>query len=157
MITSLAQIIAVRPRWLTLGTASHRAGLDGLPEVFKARIFSMRANRPSFRSRYEKDELSACRDAVKIASSLATQERILRFGQLPVHLRKKEVSGLSSYRSLFFEHACVLARHYVTNPDLIATEHGIFCYLSGCHESGCASIQNLDIQVVPPKRFEARA
>jgi hypothetical protein len=141
-----------------LATVFHRAGLDGLPDVFKARITSMRGNSDVFASRYEKDELNACWDAVRIASILGTRERIANFGRLPVQQREKQIRGLSAYKSLSFDHACILACHYVTDPDLVATEHGIFCYLFGCYVSGCQSLLTPETDVIlPSKRLGATA
>jgi len=120
------------------------AAYDALPDVFKQRIDWFRAHNDRFRQDYEPYEMSACTDAVRLASWAREQddpaEAITRFQKLDYDEQRRTVPDLAYDRHSgnSFGFAVVLAHHYVTDERLVYLEHGAMTPLVGCEQYGCA-------------------
>lgn len=111
---------------------------DALPEQFRRRILSYRLSNPDFRWRYESYEMSCCEDAVRIAAALKTPAAIVDFTGLTWEEQKHRVPDLwDGHSGNSFGFAVRLAWLYVTDPELVAREHGALAVLVGCEEYGC--------------------
>ncbi len=115
------------------------ARYDGLPAVFKKRLDRFRINNPDFRVEFESYELFACDEAIKIAEALGTAERVNAFSAMDYEEQKRAVPSLDDGHSNNTLGCAVrLAYQYLTNPELVAQEHGAMAYLVGCKEYGCS-------------------
>lgn len=115
--------------------------VNALPQPFKTRITEFRNWKPeTWKYDFEPYELFTCEQAVEIATALKTPEEISRFHKLDFTEQKKIVLALSDDHSgNTFGAACLLARIYLTKPELIPSVHGALCPLVGCEDYGCAA------------------
>lgn len=119
------------------------ADFEALPEPFRRRIAGFRENTPDFRWKFEGYEMSVCKDAVKIAGwaqehpFLEADKAVEWFHELSWEKQNGEVEGLyDGHSGNSFGAAVRLAHRYVTNPELVALDHGALCGLVGCEEYG---------------------
>lgn len=109
-----------------------------LPDVFQRRISWFRAWNPNFRWKHEAYELSACVDAVKIATAMKTPKGVESFRKMKYETQRAKVPDLyDGHSGNSFSVACRLAWLYLTNPILVVAEHGAMTPLTGCEEYGC--------------------
>lgn len=108
-----------------------------LPEVFQRRLDRFREHNKDFRWDLEPYELFVCEEAVKIAKHLKTEAAIVAWKDLSWEKQKKQVPIDDGHSGNTFGCACLLARLYVTKPDLVAQAHGALTPLVGCKEYGC--------------------
>ena len=108
-----------------------------LPDCFKKRIDRFRANNPRFRIDYESYELFCCTQAVEIANSLKTADKIQGFMKLNWKQQEILVPKLSDGHSgNTFGCACRLAYLYLTNPENVSKLHGSLSPLVGSKDFG---------------------
>jgi hypothetical protein len=118
-----------------------RAELDAryatLPPVFQRRIDRFRRNDPDFRWGSEGYEMSCAVDAVKIAAWARTPERVKEYHDLAWKEQQAAIPDIfQGHSGNSFAFACRLAHHYLTDPELVAQEHGALCILNGCDGDG---------------------
>ena len=83
-------------------------------------------------------DMACCVSAVKIADKLKTKDDITNFYNMDCKQQEKLIPGITGYHSgNSFGMACLLAKMYVTKPELIPMYHGAMCGLVGCKEYGC--------------------
>lgn len=141
------------------GKSEFDARIAVLPEVFRERIEAFRERRDDFGPRFEAYELFCCEQAVALATWALDQ-----FPQVPQDDRTEEKrAGLaeatidiwnaldyelqrSQFPGLSDEHSgnthgamVVLAKVYLTEPELVPQMHGALCPLVGCAGYGCWS------------------
>lgn len=127
--------------------ADYDAQYDGLPDVFKRRIDRFRANNPDFRWRFEPYELSCCVDAVKIAAHCEDTQTLDAFYDLAWDDQKAAIPDLfDGHSGNSFGMACRLAHHYLTQPALVALDHGALANLVGCEEYGCPPVSEEEMR-----------
>jgi hypothetical protein len=118
------------------------ARVAALPDCFRQRIERFRRNNPDFYWKFERYEMSACVDAVRIADALRDKpdpiEALNDFHALPWERQKAAVPDLDDGHSgNTFGMACRLAHHYLTDPRLVFAEHAAISALVGCEDAGC--------------------
>jgi hypothetical protein len=112
--------------------------IASLPDVFQQRIKRFQGNNPDFCWKYETYELFTCEQAIIIADTLKTDKKIINFIKLPYEKQKKKVPKLDDGHSgNTFGCACLLARVYVNQPELVPKMHGAMSPLVGCLGYGC--------------------
>lgn len=113
---------------------------DSLPRSFQKRLDTFRRNNPDFRWDMEAYEMSVCKDAVRIAETLKTEEAIAAFYELSWEQQLERVPGLfEGHSGNSFGAACLLARLYLRDSKLVEIAHGALCSLVGCKDYGCAA------------------
>ena len=117
--------------------------MAALPKPFRDRIQGFRNWKPeTWKYNFEAYELFTCEQAVEIAKSLKSPEEIQKFYKQSFEDQKKRVPVLSDEHSgNTFGTACLLAKIYLTNPDLITQAHGALCPLVGCDDYGCFAVR----------------
>jgi hypothetical protein len=110
---------------------------EELPVEFQNRIKRFRNNNPSYRYDYEAGELYVCREAVKIATALKTESEINRFRTMSVEAQRKLVGLDDGHSGNTIGCAALLAKLYVTKPELVEKIHGWACPIVGCQKYGC--------------------
>lgn len=114
------------------------ADYESLPDFFKKRIDKFRENNPDFRVDYEDYEMFCCKEAIKIASSCKTPEKVKEFRELKTFEEQKamvpDIDGGHSGNT--FGCAISLAYHYLSNPENIVKHHGALAPLVGSKEYG---------------------
>lgn len=114
---------------------SNNKRISKLPKEFQDRINGFRQN-PEWGPEYEGYELFTCEEAVFLANYCKTIDGLKEFRELPFD--KQVEAGLGDGHSGHtFSCACVLARLFIENPELVAKYHGAMCTLVGCKEYGC--------------------
>lgn len=117
-----------------------------LPEPFRRRIETFRRTNPNFRWQYELYELAVCLDALRIAEYISTNLAELSNAGIEVYLErflelsrddqlKAGIEETHTEHSVAF--AARLARRWLTDPGLVAAEHGALCDIVGCADYGC--------------------
>jgi len=111
---------------------------DGLPDFFQKRIDKFRRNNPDFRYKYESYEMFCCKEAVKIADTLKTQEVLERWAKLDWAEQKQMVDIDDGHSGNTFGCAVYLARLYLSEyPENVIELHGAMAPLVGSEEYGC--------------------
>ena len=124
--------------------------VNALPEPFKTRILDFRAYNPNWAYEYEPYELFVCEQAVAIADALKDVAKIVEFHKSDSAKQKEMVPALSDDHSgNTFGAACLLARCYLSNPDLVPKMHGALCPLVGCKSYGCFAARNKSNEIEP--------
>ena len=108
-----------------------------LPSEFQRRIDRFRKGNPEFRIDYEAYEMSVCVDAVKIANTLKTKEKIEEFSNMKYENQRQLVDFSDGHSGNSFSFALLLAKLYVSKPELVEKYHGALTPLVGCKEYGC--------------------
>jgi len=108
-----------------------------LPPEFQLRIDRFRKGNPEFRIDYEAYEMSVCVDAVKIANTLKTKEKIEEFSNMKYEDQRQLVDFSDGHSGNSFSFALLLAKLYVSKPELVEKYHGALTPLVGCKEYGC--------------------
>ena len=108
-----------------------------LPPEFQRRIDRFRKGNPEFRIDYEAYEMSVCVDAVKIANTLKTKEKIEEFSNMKYEDQRQLVDFSDGHSGNSFSFALLLAKLYVSKPELVEKYHGALTPLVGCKEYGC--------------------
>lgn len=121
----------------------HKAELDktyeSLPPEFRARIDRFRAKREGFRVSHEAYEMFCCEDAVKMANTLKTVEKLREYRDAKNEDQKKMVPDVDyvNHSGNTFGAACLLADLYLKAPKMVKYFHGSLATLTGCEEYGC--------------------
>jgi len=106
---------------------------ESLPQLFKDRIDKFRKDNPKFRVDYEAYELFTCTEAVKIAETLKTGEKIREFSEC--NDRWSMVPDLDhGHSGNTMGMATRLAFLYVEHPDFITEAAGALAPLVGSRE-----------------------
>lgn len=126
------------------------ASFATLPEVFRDRIEKFRLTKPDWRWQYESYEMSACVDAVKIASTLEGEvvsqalsnnelwDKIKEITDLSWSQIKERIPGVSDAHSgNSWAVACMLAYYSLTDPWMVVAAHGAMTPIVGCVDYGC--------------------
>jgi hypothetical protein len=109
-----------------------------LPLEFQDRLNIFENNNPLFRRDFEPYELMVCEQAVAMAARFPTPGRLKAFHKADWEKQKEmfpELDGGHSGNS--FGASVNLAGLFLTNPDLVAKQHGAMCPLVGCKDYGC--------------------
>lgn len=102
-----------------------------LPEVFQQRIHKFQ-DAPLFREDLEGYELFVCQEAVAIATRLKTERKLLIWYRLSYTHQRQFMPELSdSHSGNSFGMSVVLARAYLTNPELVPKIYGALAPLVG--------------------------
>ncbi len=112
------------------------AQYEALPPIFQKRIDKFRRNNPDFRWEFEGYEMFTCTEAVKIAETLKTDEKIREWIQLPWEEQNAIVDIDSDHSGNTFGMAGSLARMYVTNESYVEKAHGSLSVLVGSEAYG---------------------
>lgn len=113
------------------------AQYDALPEVFRKRIDRFRSNNPDFRKDYEDYELFCCEQAVLIAETLKTPEKVKEFSKMDWDSQMKHIPDLDDGHSgNTFGCAINLAYQYLNDADLVSKMHGALAPLVGSEKYG---------------------
>lgn len=136
------------------GRAALDAQYETLPDVFKQRIDRFRANNPDFRVEYEGYEMFCCTEAVKLATYLATPERMAHYTSLATqetfssdnarwHREWEEQKAIDKAAGISDGHsgnthgaAVALASWYLNRPEIVPQMHGALSPLVGSKEYG---------------------
>ena len=121
---------------------------DSLPLVFQERISRFRDNNPNFRWEYESYELFTCLEAVKIANTLKTADKIDEFcneSYLKQLLLIPEISKDHSGNT--FGAACFLSKLFLMDSNKVKIAHGALCPLVGCKKYGCFSTEKINEEI----------
>lgn len=114
------------------------AKVAALPQVFQDRIQKFRNTNPNFRRDYETYEVFCCEEAVLIANTLKTPEKVDDFYKASWDEKKKVVPDLDDGHSgNTFGTACLLAKFWLENEELVKKAHGALSPLVGCKDYGC--------------------
>lgn len=122
--------------------AENKAQMDeqynALPECFKKRIDRFRDNNPRFRIDYESYELFCCEQAIAIAKSCKTPEKIQMFAKTDdFKKQRKMVPDISDGHSgNTFGCAVKLAYLYLMEPENVSKIHGSLSPLVGSKDFG---------------------
>ena len=109
-----------------------------LSKVFQNRIDVFRKNNPDFRWQHEAYEIFCNEQTLEITKVLKTADEIDKFQELKWEKQKELVPSLSNGHSgNTFGFSIMMAKVYVTNPELIEKQHGALCVLVGCKNYGC--------------------
>jgi hypothetical protein len=110
-----------------------------LPEEFRRRIHRFLLTTKEWGAEFGGYELFCCSEAVKIAGALKTDEAIVAFAKASNEEQKRMVPGGSfdEHSGNTFGTSALLARAYVTRPELLSKHHGALCPLVGCKQYGC--------------------
>jgi len=103
--------------------------------VFRQRIKKFTLTKPDWE--HAPYEVFCCREAVKIAKTLKTAEKVREFKDLDVDEQYKTVKLAKGHSGNTFGMSVVLAYDYLSNPDAVILEHGALTVLIGCPEYGC--------------------
>lgn len=129
------EILANRKAKFAQSKETYLERISKLPEVFQKRFDRFRAGNQDFDWEYGEYELMACEEAVIIADTLKSPDKIKTFGEdgdcSAVPNLSKGHSGNS------FAVARRLAYLYLENPEMVSTDHGALAYMVGCDEYGC--------------------
>lgn len=102
-----------------------------LPEVFQQRIHKFQ-RAPLFREDLEGYELLVCQEAVAIAARLKTEQKLLIWSRLSCTHQRQFMPELSDGHSgNSFWMSVVLARAYLTNPELVPKIYGALAPMVG--------------------------
>jgi hypothetical protein len=111
---------------------------ESLPYVFKCRINKLRNNNPYFRIEYEGYEMMCCTQAVSMANTFKTDEKLREFANAEWKEQKKMFPDLDdghSGNSLGM--SVILARTYISDePDNVIEVYGCLAPLVGSDEYG---------------------
>ena len=108
------------------------------PPVFQERIYGLRKAGKGFNSENEGYEVFCCEQAIAIAKSLKTKEKVYEFAELTFQEQVALVPDLSDDHSgNTFKTACDLAIFYIETPAIVPRAHGALCSLSSCQAYGC--------------------
>lgn len=122
----------------TKNRKKYEARISALPTEFRNRIDGFRTRNKKFNADHLPYELFTCEQSVAFAKALKTVDEITRFHKLDYADQKKLVPAMDDGHSgNTFGAACVLARLYLEQPELIAKMHGALCPLVGCKDYGC--------------------
>jgi len=110
---------------------------NALPEFFRKRIDRFRKANENFRWEYEPYEIFCCEEAVIIADTLKTEKEILKWAKLDYKEQFKTVPISNQHSGNTFGCAVMLARLYLTQPEMIEKVHGSLAPLVGCKAYGC--------------------
>jgi len=113
------------------------AVFNALPPVFQQRVERFRQGNPDFRWEFEAYELFCCTEAIKIAEKFKTVAAIDNFRQMPVDAQMKMVNMSNGHSGNTFGCATLLAKLYVSEPELVVKLHGALTPLVGCEAYGC--------------------
>lgn len=114
------------------------ATFASLPGAFQQRIERFRRNNPDFRWKYERYELFACQEAVKIARQLKTEEAIEEWSSLSWNEQTEQVSLDDGHSGNTLGIATRLAWLFVgEDPGRVVRMHGALAPLVGSEEYGC--------------------
>ena len=109
-----------------------------LPKVFQNRIDVFRKNNPDFRWQHEAYEIFCNEQTLEIVKALKTVDVIDKFKELKWEKQKELVPSLSNGHSgNTFDFSIMMAKAYITNPELVEKQHGALCVLVGCENYGC--------------------
>lgn len=116
----------------------HDRRIAALPEVFRKRLAYFGRN-PEWRVEHEAYELMCCEQAVLFADILGSEAALDEFVKMNYEQQVERVPGMEAagHSGNSFGASCVLARYYLTDPDLVPDVHGAMVYLVGCDEYGC--------------------
>lgn len=118
--------------------AKHDALYESFPPELRRRLDGFRATSPDWRWQFEPYEAFSCAEAVKIAKTLETPERIATFRAASWDEQKRLVPTISEDHSgNTFGHACRMAHWLLVNPENAVIEHAGICAMLGCAEAGC--------------------
>lgn len=113
------------------------ADYETLPDAFKKRIDRFRANNPNFRVEFENYELFCCMEAVKIANTCKTPEKVQEFKSQNWDEQMQMVEGLSDGHSgNTFGCAIALAYWYLSDENNVSKMHGSLSPLVGSKAFG---------------------
>lgn len=113
------------------------AEYDALPRVFQQRIDRFRENNPDFRWEYEGYEVFCCREAVKIADALGSEDAIQAWRDLPYAEQRKRVPIDDGHSGNTFGAACMLAALYLREGGRYVPQmHGALSPLVGSEAYG---------------------
>lgn len=120
------------------GRAKQDVIYDALPRVFQTRIDRFRRHNPNFRWDYEPYELFCCQQAVLIANTFGTPERIAAWADLPWDEQKRQLPGLDDGHSgNTFACAVGLAKFYTSEtPQRVFEAMGALVPLVGSEAYG---------------------
>lgn len=111
---------------------------NSLPDVFQKRILKYRNANPNFRRDYEEYELFCCEQAILIANHFKSAISIDKWAKATDSKQKNDFPELSDRHSgNTFGCSCLLAKVYLTKPELVIEQHGALTPLVGCKEYGC--------------------
>jgi hypothetical protein len=123
------------------GKAENDARIALLPPVFQERIADFRRRREDFGWKREAYELFTCEQAVLISQHVKVDD-MEAFHKLEWHQQRTVVPGLDEGHSgNTFGAACMLAKFYLTQPNLVPKFHAAICPLLGCDTCGCFSTE----------------
>ena len=108
-----------------------------LPKVFKKRIKKFTLTKEGWLKDHGPYEIFCCREAVKIAKTLKTAEKVKEFHEMDVDEQYKTVDLDHGHSGNTFGMSVRLAYMYLDNPDGVILEHGALAVLVGCPEYGC--------------------
>ncbi len=117
--------------------AEREAKVDALPPEFQKRVAWFRVATDHF-WKQEGYEVFCCEQAVLIAKTLGTAEKVGVFNKLTPAEQRVEVPDLSDEHSgNTFGSSVTMAALYLDNPELVWKWHGALHALTGCDEYGC--------------------
>jgi hypothetical protein len=119
------------------------ADITVLPEVFQNRFDKFRNHNPDFDVDYGDYELFCCQQGVAIANAFEIDENICNWAKLDWEKQKEQFPELAEGHSgNTFDTAVMLARLYVSQPELVTEFHGALAALVGCEVYGCHNKEN---------------
>jgi len=114
--------------------------INRLPIEFQDRIKRFQINNLNFGWDFLPYELFCCEQAVLFANKLKTIMALDDFYKMEWKERKKFIPELNDGHSgNTFGLAVLLAKYFITAPEMIVKEHGAMCPLVGCKEYGCCA------------------
>lgn len=112
--------------------------VTAFPPVFQERIYGLRKAGKEFNGENESYEVFCCEQAIVIAKSLKTREKVYAFAELTFQEQMLLVPELSDDHSgNTFKTACDLAIFYIETPAIVPRAHGALCSFSSCQAYGC--------------------
>lgn len=113
------------------------AQYDALPEVFRKRIDRFRSNNPKFRQDYEECELFCCEQAVIIANTLKTPEKVIEFQEMDWDSQVELIPEIDcGHSGNTFGCAVGLAHWYLKDAEVVPKMHGALAPLVGSEKYG---------------------
>lgn len=126
---------------LDANVGARDARIAALPDEFRERMLAFHA-KEHWRRDFETYELMVCEQAVMIARTLETPDRVVEVSKLPAAEQKVALPALDEGHSgNSFGAAMTLAKLYLEAPHFVPKMHGALCPLVGCEGYGCFAVR----------------
>lgn len=133
--------------------AEFDAKYAALPEVFQRRLDRFRAGNPDFRWKFEGYEMFCCTQALAFAAQFPTEKELDAWSLMPYEKQKAACPAMEDGHSgNTFGCAVLLAKAYLSRPELVPLIHGALTPLVGCEAYGCTHPAALDDSPATPEQ-----